>query len=243
MELTSYWQVLQESASTFLDISLDAHQMQQFQTLYNLLIQENKTINLTRITTLADFGTLHLLDSLTLVPFLKALPSSFMLMDIGSGAGFPALPLAIVFPPARIIAVESAQKKARFITQAAEALELAGVSVLAERSETLAHEPKYREQCDVVTARAVASLNVLVELCLPFLKTGGTFYAMKTHTSLETEIPLAQHAIHEMGGKVSKIEPITLPELKNHALAVIQKVKSTPAKYPRQPGIPAKRPL
>ena len=190
-EPRNYWQHFRESAAATLSISLSDFQMQQFESLYQLVTETNKTMNLTRITSLEDFCTRHLLDSLTLVPLLSKLGPQFSLVDIGSGAGFPALPLAIVFPDAMITAVESVLKKARFIEQSAESLGLNNVKVLAERSEILAHLPTSREQFDIATARAVSPLNVLAELCLPYVKPGGQMLAMKTASALDSELSAA----------------------------------------------------
>ncbi len=226
-----------------LGASLTIEALSQFQQLYQLLSEANQSVNLTRITTLEDFCTRHLLDSLTVAPELKALPETFSLIDIGSGAGFPALPLAIVFPKARIVAVESVQKKARFIKEASLTLGLSHVEVISERSEILAHQTAYRDQFDIATARAVSALAILAELCLPFVRNNGRLLAMKTLQSLEKEQPEAQVAIQTLGGKIDRILDVSTQDLPNRALVIIQKLKASPKEYPRKPGIPEKKPL
>jgi 16S rRNA (guanine527-N7)-methyltransferase len=243
MESLEPWNALQEAASSLFSVTLDAARIETLQTLYTLLLEANKTMNLTRITAIDDFWRLHLLDSYSVVPKLQGLPPDFQLLDLGSGAGFPALPLAILFPEARIVAVESVQKKARFITETAQALGLGNVTVLAERSEDLGQDPRYRGKYDVVTARAVAALNILVEISLPFLKQGGVLVAMKSESALPTESHAAKHALSELGGVLESTVKVYTPFLPNHALAVVRKQKPTPSKYPRKPGIPAKSPL
>lgn len=237
------WQVFRDKAITGFSLDLNDQQLNKFRKLYELLTEANKVINLTRITNFKDFCTLHLLDSLTLAPYLKPVSTDFQLMDIGSGAGFPILPLAIIFPQFRMVAVESVQKKAKFIEHASKELGLSKVMVVAERSETLAHDLKYRERFDTVTARAVSSLNTLCELCLPFLKTGGVFLAMKTMDTIQNELQKAEHALDTLGGRVEKVDNILTCDLSNHCIVVIRKVMHTQSKYPRKAGIPAKKPL
>lgn len=243
MDYRDDWQVFQEAAALHFAIAFDEGRLQQFQMLYKLLIEANRITNLTRITALDDFCTRHLLDSLTLSRILNRLPPDFNLMDLGSGAGFPALPLAIAYPEARITALESVQKKARFIEQAIDALELANIRVLAGRAETLSHDRRYREQFDIVTARAVSSLNTLVELCLPFARIEGQLLAMKTLASLDAEQQAARNAMELLGGEFERVEDVSLPLLPNRGIAVILKTRTTPARYPRNSGIPAKKPL
>lgn len=243
MEVHEIWQGFATTASSALGLTLDDEQRERLEHLYALLVEANKTMNLTRITALEDFCSRHLLDSLTLAPFLRDLPADFTLMDVGSGAGFPALPLAIVFPQARITAVESVQKKASFIEQAAKALELGYLTVRADRAETLGQNPAFREQFDVVTARAVSALNVLSELCLPLVKRQGRFLAMKTQSAIETELSEARKAIATLGGRYQRTENLSLSGLPNRALVIIEKVEATPAAYPRHPGMPEKKPL
>lgn len=243
MDAEQHWQAFQEAALVFLPAPLTESQMALFKALYGLVTEANRTVNLTRITELADFYVRHLLDSLSMALALKTLPKTFTLIDVGSGAGFPALPLAILFPEASIAAVEATQKKARFIESAVQALSLPNVTVLATRSETLAHQPAYREQFDTVVARAVAPLNVLMELCLPFAKPGGRFIAMKTQEALAHELVTAKRSIGVLGGCFEETIPILHPLLPNRVLCVIGKKSPSPMQYPRAAGLPAKKPL
>lgn len=240
MESMAYWQVLEDTAPLYIPEGLSLHQMEQFKALYKLVTQANATMNLTRITDLPDFIARHLLDSLTVAPLLKP---GMSVMDVGSGAGFPALPLAIIFPGCPITAVESVQKKARFIEEAAKALQLSNVTVVAQRSEDLGQSPQYREQFDVVVARAVAGLNILAELCLPCVKLGGRMIAMKTTDTLNKELPEAKQAIVLLGGRLGEIKEFSTELLPNRAIICVDKMKPTPSQYPRKAGLPAKKPL
>lgn len=228
----------------FLPDGLSPAALDRMQRLYALVLQENQTTNLTRITTVEGFLIQHLLDSLSLSPLLPADNSPFTLIDIGTGAGFPAIPLAVCFPNAQIVAVESVQKKARFVASAVQALELSNVTVQAVRSEDLSRQPAFRDVFDVAVARAVAPLNSLAELCLPFVKPGGQFLAMKTRQALEKEIPEANRAIQVLGGALPvPIQAVSSDWLPNRAIAIVQKQHPTPAAYPRKAGLPRKTPL
>jgi 16S rRNA (guanine527-N7)-methyltransferase len=212
--------------------------------LYGLLCQANQTMNLTRIEGAAEFMSRHIEDSLTLCTYLGA-DFSGKLLDIGSGAGFPAFPLALAYPKATIVAVESVKKKARFIQEAVEALGLNNIKAVAERCELLAHLPQYRSQYDIVTARAVSKLSVLAELSLPFLRPSGLFIAMKTTDALETELPQAFNAIALCGGCIEtvQVEDVSTETLPNRKLIIIRKQGQTPERYPRMSGTPQKSPL
>ena len=220
-------------------LNLSDQQQSQLQRFYDYLLEINQHTNLTRITALEDFLYRHLLDSLTLVPFL---PSGANIADIGSGAGFPALPLAIVRPDIQVTAVESVGKKCTFIRECAAQLNLSNVTALNQRSENLGHDPKFREQFDIVTARAVAALPSLLELCLPLVKAGGLFLSMKG-LNYETELATAKNALKTLGGRLEEVKTFPQPSLAGSRLLIIQKVQVTPAKYPRNAGIPVKSPL
>lgn len=222
-----------------LGVNVSDEQEAQLQRFYDHLIETNKHTNLTRITALEDFLYRHLLDSLTLEPLL---PKQARLADIGSGAGFPALPLAIVRPDIQVTAVESIGKKCAFIQEAAEQLKLTDFTVRNERSESLGQDPKLREHFDIVSARAVAALPVLLELCLPLVKMGGAFLAMKG-LSYEEELQASTKALKELGGELKEVKTFAHPSLAGSRLLIIKKVRPTPAKYPRTVGLPAKQPL
>jgi 16S rRNA (guanine527-N7)-methyltransferase len=212
---------------------------EKFNAFYDLLIETNKQFNLTRITAPEDFLYRHLLDSLTLLPLI---PPQAKLIDVGSGAGFPAIPLAIARPDITVVALESLEKKCGFIRQVKESLKLENLSVEKTRAEDYAHVRGVRESYDLVTARAVAALPALLELCLPFVKVKGTFLAMKGRAS-EDELASAQKALGILGGQFLESKTFDHPRLEGSRLLLIQKIKAMPAKYPRTAGTPAKNPL
>ncbi|HEY9686742.1 MAG TPA: 16S rRNA (guanine(527)-N(7))-methyltransferase RsmG [Coleofasciculaceae cyanobacterium] len=214
-------------------------QVALFQRFYGLLIEANRTTNLTRITEPEDFLYRHLLDALALLPLI---PPDASLADIGSGAGIPAIPLAIARPDLRITAVESVGKKCAFIQSVKESMDLSNLEVLNDRSEALGQKPEFREYFNVVTARAVATLPVLLELCLPLVTVGGQFLAMKG-LSYEAELEASAHALKTLGGRLKEVHTFNHPRLEGSRVLVFEKVARTPRLYPRQPGTPAKNPL
>ena len=226
-------------------IVLNDHQQDQFAAYYQYLISENEKMNLTGITAEGDVYLKHFYDSLTLglvVPKLQSQPLS--LCDVGAGAGFPSIPLKIAFPQLKITIVDSLQKRIGFLERLTARLELTDVQLFHDRAETFgAKKSPHRGQYDLVTARAVAALNVLAELCLPLAKQHGQFVAMKAAATPE-ELIAAKPAINLLGGKLVLDASLTLPETGDtrHSL-VIEKVKPTPNKYPRKPGMPNKQPL
>jgi 16S rRNA (guanine527-N7)-methyltransferase len=232
------WTVWRNAAQE-LGIEISDAQEMQFKGFYAHLIEFNQHTNLTRITELEDFLYRHLLDSLTLAPLI---PQNARLIDIGSGAGFPALPLAIIRPDLSVIAVDSVGKKCKFIEEAAENLKLSSFTVRHQRSEELGQDAQLREQFDIVSARAVAALPVLLELCLPLIKVGGAFLAMKG-LSYEGELEASQNALNILGGAVKEVKTFNHPSLSGSRLLVIEKTKPTPRQYPRKSGLPAKNPL
>lgn len=210
--------------------------------LSDRLISANELVNLTSIDTPEGVALLHFADSLTLLPYVE--PGK-TLLDVGSGPGFPALPLAIAMPELRVTALDATQKKVTFAADAAVDLGLRNFSALCGRAEELGAGPPYRERYDIVTARAVAKLNVLCELCLPFVRVGGRFIAMKSLSAAE-EIEQARHALTETGGEIA--ENITLnlkggEEELSRSLIIIQKVAPTPKNYPRRYSQITKNPL
>ena len=221
------------------EIVPDEAQMGQFERFYDILVEANQTMNLTRITDEAGFLYRHLLDSLVLAPLLG--PRA-RLVDVGSGAGFPSIPLAILRPDVRIMAVDATGKKARFIESVRDALELENLSVMNARSEEIARDPRYREQFDQATARAVAALPSLLELVFPLLKTGGLFLAMKGE-SVEEELKAAKKAMHVLHGNLKETRCFPQEELSRSRLLVIRKTGGIPDLYPRGGGAPLKKPL
>jgi 16S rRNA (guanine527-N7)-methyltransferase len=207
-----------------------------------LLMAWNQAINLTGIREPGAIALEHVLDSLTAVSFLRrAGVSEFV--DLGSGGGFPGLPLAVALPARRALLVESVGKKARFLATAAECIGIHDrVHIAATRAETLAADPHHRGQWQAVTARAVAGMSELVELALPLLMVGGLLVAWKRRPA-EPELEMARMALHRVGGRVVRLEAVTVPGLEDHVLVVIEKVGETPAQFPRDPAARRRHPL
>ncbi len=200
------------------------------------LIETNKTLNLTTITKAEDMAYLHFFDSLTLLPLLEELnyrtASQITLTDVGSGAGFPGIPLKIMRPQWKIVLLDALAKRVRFLNRMSSTLELTGLEAIHIRAEDAGHAAGMREQSDIVTARAVASLNVLAEYCLPLVKVGGYFIAMKA--DLDEELQEAQDIIGKLGGEVVRVERFVLPKVESkRSLLLIKKQRTSPAKYPR----------
>ncbi len=219
-------------------IILTEKQGQQFETLRNFLIQENENHNLTGISDPREIEIKHFLDSLSVLPILPADTKS--LIDIGSGAGFPGLPIAIVRPNSNVTCLEATGKKTEFIKQAIEKIGLSNVSIINGRAEEVGTKNVYREYFDVALARAVAGLPTLLEYALPFVRVGGLFIAQK---STGEQIETSEQALKELGGSIIKIIPVTIPNLSARQLILIQKTSETPKRYPRPTGIPLKNPL
>jgi 16S rRNA (guanine527-N7)-methyltransferase len=229
-----------------LGIKLNAKQVKQFELYYQELIEWNKKINLTAITDYSSVQVKHFLDSLTItlaLPEGEVGESGFNIVDIGTGAGFPGVPLKILFPQPRLVLIEPTTKKTAFLHHIIHKLELENVEVLNIRAEEAAHLAFYREQFALVLSRAVALLPTLVELTLPFCQIGGRFIAQKKG-EIDQEINRAKEAIAILGGKLDKIQKIELDEFNDaRYLVIIDKIYPTPSKYPRRPGLPRRRPL
>lgn len=221
-------------------IRLSTAQLVQFAAYAVALREWNERINLTAISALDEIYCRHFLDSLSLARFWDHPPTN--LVDIGSGAGFPGLPLKILQPDLRLTMVESVGKKAEFLRHIAATLGLSDVSVLAARAEDVGRTRAERAVYDLVTARAVAELRVLVEYSLPLLRVGGRMLAPKG-AAAHNEAVAAQRAIELLGGKLVAVEPVELPGRDAHAVVVIDKIRPTDPRYPRVPGIPVRKPL
>lgn len=223
-------------------LHLTADQLGQFDVYERLLLEWNDRISLTAIRDPRQIRIRHFLDSLTCATVTGSLAERSMI-DVGSGAGFPGLPLKILFPGLRLTMVDSVGKKARFLEWVVRELGLQNVTVLTERAETLGHSPTYRAAFDWATARAVAELRVLVELLLPFVRVGGQALAQKGNSARQ-EVTAATTAIATLGGGEISLTGIDLPETEQtHYLVVIAKEHPTGDRYPRRAGMPAKRPL
>lgn len=229
-----------------LGIELNARQIGQFELYYQKLVQWNKKVNLTAITDYQEAQVKHFLDSITVTSALtreEVNQASFNIIDIGTGAGFPGIPLKILLTKPRLVLVDSTAKKVAFLRCITQELELDRVETVCGRAEEIAHLPLYRQQFDLVVSRAVASLPALVELALPFCRIGGKFVAQKKG-EVEQEINEAGKAIETLGGRLDQAKRIELEELSDERyLVIIDKIYPTPEKYPRRPGIPMRRPI
>ena len=252
-------ELLREGART-LGLCLTTGHIQAFQTYYRELSAWNRRFNLTTVTRYEDVQIKHFLDSLTcllalpvpdmarggnlpnLVP-LSSKETPLLSIDVGTGAGFPGLPVKIMRPTLQMTLLESSRKKIMFLEHLVKCLDLRGVELLWARAEEAGQDARHRERYDVVLARAVADLNVLVEYCLPLCRKGGCFIAHKG-AEVEAEWKEAEAATHLLGGQLREMKTLHLTGLKEpRSLVLIDKVASTPGKYPRRPGIPRKQPL
>lgn len=224
------------------DVALTDQQMAQFDMYFHLLVEWNEKMNLTAITEEKEVYLKHFYDSL-LVGLKMALNPQAAICDVGSGAGFPSIPLKILYPELSVTIVDSLKKRITFLQELTDQLGLTNVHLYHDRAETFGQNPAFREQFDYVTARAVARLNVLAELCLPLVKKDGYFLALKAAKSDE-ELQEAKPAIAQLGGKFIEEKTMALPLSGDERhLLVIQKKKVTPKKYPRKPGLPNKQPI
>lgn len=223
-------------------ISLSPDQLKQFETYFTMLVEWNEKVNLTAITEKEEVYLKHFYDSIS-PSFFIDFNQDISLCDVGAGAGFPSIPLKICFPGIKLSIVDSLNKRINFLTELTKELGLKDVHLYHDRAETFGKKADQREKYDFVTARAVARLSVLSELCLPLVKVGGKFVALKG-SNAEEEIQAGKLAVHTLGGKVKDSYFLQLPqEDSNRHIIVIEKVKGTPKKYPRKPGTPNKQPL
>jgi len=226
-----------------LGFPLSPRQMDRFERYYAELIVWNERINLTSVTDREQVQTRHFLDSLTVGLALPEAARHGRVVDVGSGAGFPGIPLKVLFPEMSLTLVEATAKKVKFLRHVAGLLELSDVEVECRRAEELAQEPGHREAYDAVVARAVAPMPALLELTLPFCRIGGIAVAQKKG-AIDQEIEGAREAAGLLGGRLRDTVPVSVPELDDgRVLVVAEKVKQTPDRYPRRAGVPQKRPL
>ncbi|NDI36940.1 16S rRNA (guanine(527)-N(7))-methyltransferase RsmG [Chengkuizengella sediminis] len=223
------------------NMSISSEQWDLFEKYFLILVDWNDRMNLTAITDKEQVFIKHFYDSISLA-FYVPISQLKTIADIGSGAGFPSIPLKIMFPHLKISIVDSLKKRIRFLNHLTAELQLADVECIHGRAEELGRNQNLRDHFDLVTARAVAKLNVLNEYCLPFVKEGGQFVAMKGPNTSE-EINEARNSLKQLKGSLSKVVNFQLPDHSDRNFIFIHKIGSTPKKYPRNPGTPIKNPL
>lgn len=232
---------IQESFAS-IGIQLEKCQLEQFEQYYEMLVEKNKVMNLTAITEFEEVVQKHFIDSLMLQKAVVPKKGE-RILDLGTGAGFPGIPLKIVYPDTTFVLLDSLNKRIRFLQEVIETLGLKKIEAIHGRAEELAKRSDYREQFDYCVSRAVANLAVLSEYCIPFVKVGGSFIPYKSG-KIEEELKNAGKAIHVLGGAVEGQKEFSLPGSDiGRSLVCIKKVKSTPGKYPRKAGVPAKEPI
>lgn len=231
--------------SKIMGINLNNNHIESFSRYLRLLSKWNKKINLTSLEDSQEIIIKHFLDSLSCFKVIKIHVNidKFSVIDVGTGAGFPSIPIKIVYPALNLFLLETKRKKANFLAELVKELELKQVEIFKERAETLGKSSDYREKYDIVISRAVASLNILCEYCLPLVKIGGLFLAQKGR-SYKEELESGLKTVKLLGGELIKLENVQIPFLNQERyILVIKKIKNTPLKYPRKAGIPQKRPL
>lgn len=225
-----------------LSIVLNDKQIQQFEQYYNILVEWNKVMNLTAITEYEEVVEKHFLDSLTIVNAIHV-EKIETLIDVGTGAGFPGIPLKIAFPHLKVTLLDSLNKRIKFLNEVIDLLELNDIKVIHGRAEDYAKQAEYREQYDICVSRAVANLATLSEYCLPYVKVDGLFVPYKSG-EIDEELKSSEKAVSILGGKVEEVVKFQLPGTDiGRSFVKIHKIKETKKKYPRKAGMPTKEPL
>ena len=223
-------------------IALTPAQVADYETYYDLLIEWNEKMNLTALTSPHDVAVKHIIDSL-LAYDARLFAGAPSVIDVGTGAGFPGLPLKIYAPDIRLTLMDALKKRVHFLETVTEALHLEGVTCVHARAEEAARDRAYRERYDIAVSRAVARLPVLLEYTLPFVRQGGTLLALKGRQYQE-EVDGAARALKLLGGTLRDVRPVHLPGLDDvRAVIIVRKERPTPRAYPRKAGTPAKKPL
>lgn len=239
MEKEEFFEKMQEKSKD-LDIHFSVEQLEQFFEYMKLLIEWNEKMNLTAITDPDEIIFKHFIDSITI---LKEIKDNFKLVDVGTGAGFPGIPLSIMNPTLKITLVDSLNKRLIFLQEVVKELKLENIEIIHARAEELGQNKEYREMFDVATSRAVANLSTLSEYLIPLVKINGKVISMKA-SGAQNEINEARKAIKVLGGSIEKIEEFNLPQTDiGRTIIVIKKNEETNRKYPRKAGIPSKDPI
>ncbi len=218
--------------------NLSKEQLEKFKVYYKSLIEWNEKINLTAITDESEVITKHFADSLSILKYIK---NNSKVIDVGTGAGFPGIPLKIANDSLKITLLDSLNKRVLFLDEVIKELNLKDINTIHGRAEEVAHDKEHREQYDIAVCRAVAKLNVLAEYMLPYLKVGGTFICMKG-PNINEEIDSSMKAIKLLGGKIEKVESFELEENQRNII-IIKKEKNSPKNFPRKAGTPSKSPI
>ena len=221
-------------------LKLDEQQVKQLLDYKDLLKEWNQKINLTAIEDDREVIIKHYIDSMSIAPYLKN--GKHTLIDVGTGAGFPGIPMKIAYNNLKVTLLDSLEKRVRFLNEVINNLKLTGIDALHGRAEDFGSNQKFRERFDISVARAVASLPVLLEYCLPFVKVGGMFIAMKG--SSVKEVDASRRALEALGGGIEEVREMVLPfsDIRRNII-VVRKLRQTPTKYPRKAGKPSKEPL
>ena len=231
-----------QSKAEQLGIRLSEKQLEQFQCYYERLIEKNKVMNLTAITEYEEVVDKHFVDSI-LLGSVKELSGKKRVIDVGTGAGFPGIPLKIVYPELEITLLDSLNKRVKFLNEVIEELGLTGIQAVHSRAEDLAQDAAYRQQYDICVSRAVANLATLSEYCIPFVKQGGYFISYKS-TQIEEELKQAKKAVQVLGGTLEQIETVQIPGTTiERQFVMIRKSGTTPKKFPRKAGTASKTPI
>jgi 16S rRNA (guanine527-N7)-methyltransferase len=241
-------QLLLDGAKEY-GVSLSDEKIEKFMKFKDILKEWNEKINLTAIEDDKDIILKHYIDSLSIAPYIEGLLSNatstsadIKLIDVGTGAGFPGIPLKIVFDKLNVTLFDSLEKRIKYLNIVIDDIKINGIDTVHGRAEDYGVKPDFREKYDITVARAVANLPVLLEYCLPFVKVGGTFIAMKG-SNIE-EVNASKKALDILGGQLQEVKELTLPfsDMKRN-IVVIKKLRQTPTKYPRKAGKPSKEPL